>query len=106
MLVLLILDKSDADGALPAAVARIGLGVEGDLLALSHLLEAAIENGRVMEEEVLAAALGGDEAEAAIADALDDTGAHKCSAFCPASLDGVWPGLFPGAQVARRQVAL
>src|SRR5690606_13660573 len=74
-------DQLDANGALAARVARIGLLVEGDLLAFLHHLEATIGDGRVMEEEVVSATLGGDEAESTVAKALDRSGCHDCTAF-------------------------
>src|SRR5690606_6992951 len=62
--------------------------VEGDLLAFLHHLEATSGDGRAMEEEVVSATLGGDEAESTVAKALDRSRGHDCTAFGPASRYG------------------
>jgi hypothetical protein len=69
-----VLDQLNVDGALAAGIPRIRLGVEGDLLALLHHLEATVGDGRVMEEEVIAPVLRRDKAEATVAQALDRSG--------------------------------
>src|SRR3954453_18648491 len=68
------LERRDVDG-LGALVP--GLGVEGDLRSLGQRLEAAAVDPRVMDEEVLAALVGGDEAEAlVVVEPLHGSGRH------------------------------
>src|SRR3954469_13985705 len=68
------LERGDVDG-LGALVA--GLGVEGHLRALSHRLEAVGVDAGVVDEEVLAALVRGDEAEAlVVVEPLHGSGSH------------------------------
>src|SRR3954468_23684228 len=68
------LQRGDVDG-LGALVA--GLGVEGDLRALSQRLEAVGVDAGVMDEEVLAALVRGNEAEAlVVVEPLHGSGSH------------------------------
>jgi|SRR5690606_33102184 hypothetical protein len=84
------LDQRDADGALAAGIPRVGLGIEGNLLALLHHLEATVGDGRMMEEEVAGPVLRRNKAEATVTKAPDSSGGHAAFAFWPASLAG-WP---------------
>src|SRR4051794_27854645 len=68
------LQRGDVDG-LRALVA--GLGVEGNLRALSQRLEAVGVDAGVVDEEVLAALVRGDEAEAlVVVEPLHGSGSH------------------------------
>src|SRR3954462_13247146 len=68
------LQRGDVDG-LRALVA--GLGVVGHLRALSQRLEAAGVDAGVVDEEVLAALVRGDEAEAlVVVEPLHGSGSH------------------------------
>src|SRR3954447_4624336 len=72
-----LLERGDVDG-LGALVP--GLGVEGDLRALRQRLEAVGVDAGVMDEEVLAALVGRDEAEAlVVVEPLDGSGSHCVS---------------------------
>lgn len=102
MLVLLVLNEDHADGALAAGVARIRLLVEGDLLALLHLLESAVGDGRVMEEEVFGSTLRGDKAEATIAQALDSSVWHGALLSDRRPLRGCGRFTIQGTQVVLR----
>src|SRR6476469_1548944 len=57
------LDRLDVDGLRPLVA---GLGVEGDLGALSQRLEAVSGNAAVADEQILPAVLRRDEAEALV----------------------------------------
>src|SRR5688572_30208988 len=71
------LDRLDVDGLRPLVA---GLGVERDARALSQRLEAAGVDAGVVDEEVLAALVRGDEAEAlVVAEPLDGSGSHEMS---------------------------
>src|SRR5687767_10672997 len=71
-------DRRDANRPLAARVAGVGFLVEGDRLPLAQPLEAVVGDGRAVEEQVLGGgdAVRRDEAEAAIAQALDGSGRH------------------------------
>ena len=71
---------ADVDGAHFAAVLRVGLDVEGDLLALLQRLEAVALDGGEVDENVVAAVIVGDEAEAlGFVEPFDSTVIHKTS---------------------------
>lgn|GEM_PF-2963998 len=106
MLVLLVLNEGDADGARTTGVARVGLGVEGHLLSLLHLLESAIVDGGVMEEEIFSSTLWCDKAEAAIAQALDSSGCHCAFLSCRLPSRGYSRITMRGTQVVLRQMSL
>src|SRR3954449_1301031 len=68
------LQGGDVDGLRPLVT---GLGVVGDLRALGERLEAVRVDPRVVDEEVLAALVRGDEAEAlVVVEPLDGSGCH------------------------------
>src|SRR3954453_10197670 len=70
------LDRRYVD-CLRALVAR--LGVELDLCALGERLEAVAGNPGVVDEQVLAAFIGSDEAEAlVVVEPLNGSGCHVC----------------------------
>src|SRR3954453_8012555 len=92
------LERGDVDG-LGALVA--GLGVEGDLRALSQRLEAVGVDAGVMDEEVLATLVRGHEAEAlVVVEPLHGSGSHDFPPrpMCTANAEGAATATTAGAE--------